>query len=121
MNDPLTNPLNEINRWNEMINLIVENGMEAVPRAIEILIHEAMKMLSLADSSKIGIMIGCMDEASAGISAGLHLALARPEVTLADLDGHIGLEGDPTAGSVRVENGFLFPSHEPGLGCGGIR
>jgi len=84
-------------------------------------IHEAMKMLSLADSSKIGIMIGCMDEASAGISAGLHLALARPEVTLADLDGHIGLEGDPTAGSVRVENGFLFPSHEPGLGCGGIR
>jgi len=44
MKKETTDSLQEINQWNEMINLIMENGIEAVPKAIEILINEAMKI-----------------------------------------------------------------------------
>lgn len=44
MKKETTNSHEDSNPWNEMINLIIENGMEAAPRAIEILINEAMKI-----------------------------------------------------------------------------
>lgn len=75
-------------------------------------ITRALEMISIARDHGLKIMIGCMIETSLGVTAAAQLS---PLCDYADLDGNLLLKHDPFEG-VRVRDGWLELSDEPGLG-----
>jgi L-alanine-DL-glutamate epimerase-like enolase superfamily enzyme len=74
--------------------------------------REAHKMLVLARSLGMKVMLGCMVETSCAISAASHLS---PMVEWADLDGALLISNDPFVGTTVVD-GKVTVTDRPGLG-----
>lgn len=75
-------------------------------------IFEALKMIALAHTLELGVMLGCMIESSLGITAAAQLS---PLVDHVDLDGHLLLAKDPFLG-VRIIQGRVHLPGQAGLG-----
>ncbi|HSK08545.1 MAG TPA: dipeptide epimerase [Vicinamibacterales bacterium] len=74
--------------------------------------REAHRMLTLARSLGMKVMLGCMTETSCAISAASHLS---PMVDWADLDGALLIANDPFKGTTVVD-GKVTLGPGPGLG-----
>lgn len=74
--------------------------------------REAQKMLTLARSLGMNVMIGCMTETSCAISAASHLS---PMVDWADLDGALLIKNDIFDGT-KIINGKVTLIDRPGIG-----
>ena len=74
--------------------------------------REAQKMLTLARSLGMKVMIGCMTETSCAISAASHLS---PIVDWADLDGALLIKNDVFDGT-KIINGKVTLMDRPGIG-----
>lgn len=79
-------------------------------------ITPALQINSSARSASVRCMMGSLDESSLGVAAGLHVALARPNISYADLASYLDIENDPFAGLVILEDGYLKTTELPGLG-----
>ena len=75
-------------------------------------VAEARKMITLARELGMQVMIGCMTETRAGISAATTLS---PLVDYADLDGHVLIANDPYDG-IQIVDGKLTLVDKPGTG-----
>lgn len=77
--------------------------------------REANKMLNLARSLGLKVMLGCMTETSCAISAASQLS---PMVDWADLDGALLIKNDPYQG-MQVVDGKVTLTDYPGIGLKG--
>ena len=75
-------------------------------------LREARRMIALARTLGMQVMLGCMVESSVGVTAAAHLA---PLVDYADLDGNLTVLNDPYTG-VQWKQGRLHLPDKPGLG-----
>ena len=75
-------------------------------------LREAMRMIAIARSHQMMVMVGCMIESSLGITAA---AQVTPLVDIVDLDGAALLRNDPFSGAT-IAGGQLALPDAPGLG-----
>ena len=74
--------------------------------------REAWKMINLAETFNLKVMIGCMTETSCAVSAAAQLS---PKAEWADLDGNLLISNDPFEG-VKILGGKVMLIDQPGIG-----
>lgn len=74
---------------------------------------EARKMITVARSMGMQVMLGCMTETSCAVTAAAHLA---PLADFLDLDGNLLISNNPFEGGTQVVNGKITLQDGPGLG-----
>lgn len=79
-------------------------------------ITNAIKANTFAEIAEISVMIGCMNESMAAMSAGVHFACAFKNVKYADLDSALDFKQDIVKGGASYRDGYVIPSDKPGLG-----
>lgn len=79
-------------------------------------IHNALKICEIAELYNVQCMIGCMLESKISVSAAAHLAGAKRNITMADLDGPSLCKIDPYEGGPQYIANQIILNETPGLG-----
>ena len=79
-------------------------------------ITNAIKANAIAELAEVPVMVGCMNESMAAMSAGVHFACAFRNVQYADLDSALDFVDDIAKGGAEYKEGYVVPSEKPGLG-----
>ena len=80
-------------------------------------IMRARRIISIAESAGIQCYLGSQIETSVGTSASLHCALSTDSFTYGgEIYGPVFFVEDIVKRSIRIEDGYMYPPHEPGLG-----
>lgn len=79
-------------------------------------IHNALKIISMAEIYGIECMIGCMLEAKVSVTAAVHLAAAKKIITKIDLDGPVLCSEDPILGGAIFNNSKIKANDGNGFG-----
>jgi len=76
-------------------------------------LREAMRMIHVADTLGMDVMLGCMAESSLALTAAAHLT---PLTKYADLDMNLLITNDPFDG-LKVRDGKIILPNRPGIGA----
>ena len=76
----------------------------------------ALRIAAIAETARVSLMWGCMDESRISIAAALHAAFASPATRYLDLDGSLDLARDVVSGGFTLEGGVMRATGAPGLG-----
>jgi L-alanine-DL-glutamate epimerase-like enolase superfamily enzyme len=80
----------------------------------------ALEIATIARQADVALFWGCNDESRVSITAALHVAFSCPHTRYIDLDGCLDLAEDVVTGGFTLEEGYLFPNDNPGLGLSKI-
>ncbi len=82
-------------------------------------IHNALKIVAVAESAGIKCQVGCMSESRFALTALMHLVLARDIIVHYDMDSSLMLDADPVTGGIKYQGAGLWTlMEEPGIGAG---
>lgn len=84
-------------------------------------IHNALKIVSMAELYGVECMIGCMLEAKVSVTAAVHLAAAKSIITKVDLDGPVLCSEDPVIGGAIFNNSKITVNDGAGFGIKEIK
>jgi L-alanine-DL-glutamate epimerase-like enolase superfamily enzyme len=79
-------------------------------------IHQALKICAIAEAFGVRCMMGCMLESRASVSAAAHLAAAKGNISMADLDGPSLCKEDPFQGGPVFDGPMIRMSDDIGTG-----
>lgn len=79
----------------------------------------ARRILDLAASAGVGVMVGSMLESRVAVTAAAHLATAA-RGPMPDLDGPVLCAGDPVVGGAEFDGPRITLAEAPGLGIGEV-
>ncbi|MCF6241201.1 MAG: dipeptide epimerase [Bacteroidales bacterium] len=82
-------------------------------------LNTALKIVSIAEAAGIKSQVGCMSETRFGLTALMHLVIARKNIIHFDLDSALMLADDPVRGGIEYkENGRVELNNDlPGIGA----
>lgn len=84
-------------------------------------IYNALNIYNMCETVGIDCMMGCMIESKIGITAAASLAVAKRNITKADLDTMLLFSEDPVVGGAVFEKNKIILPDEPGLGIKEIK